>query len=169
MSGWLDILKEEAKGYNILINILVLGLTYIICLVPIYLILIIMDVSIPEPQNFGVPIMSWFFLSAMILVVLTEEILFRLIPIFVSTKIWRVDKKVIYVVLASSLVFGYLHGNLINILIHGVGGVWLSFIFLKCGGFQNRYLKGLTASFLTHLTVNLTAALSYIINGINTF
>ena len=72
---------------------------------------------------------------------LAEEAIFRHIVFFLFilphfNNLFYTDKRKFYLrssiwILISSIIFGYLHGGPINILVQGVGGVFLFIIFLR--------------------------------------
>jgi membrane protease YdiL (CAAX protease family) len=88
-------------------------------------------------------------------VALIEELMFRFLPLsFVllfcrNRFIW-----VILAMIASSAIFGYLHGGLQFIGIQGVGGIFLSIIFLKCGGMNFNFVKATICSTAMHFLYN---------------
>lgn len=43
------------------------------------------------------------------------------------------NRQLIYAIIVSSVVFGILHGGVVNVLIQGVGGLFLSYVYLKNG------------------------------------
>ena len=68
--------------------------------------------------------------------VLIEEIGFRWMPmvLFLSLRknTLKIEKyEILVIVIISSIIFGYLHGNKYNILIQGVGGLALFLVFLR--------------------------------------
>lgn len=83
-----------------------------------------------------------------------EECLFRLPLSMAINNSWP-DKKLFYLILIVSLVFGALHGNAINVAIQGIDGILLSIIFLKCGGCQRHYGKALITCATAHACKNM--------------
>lgn len=107
---------------------------------------------------------------------LWEEVVFRLMPsllcmlvIFIAailgildhtnSKLWK--QMFLSTIILSSIIFGYLHGNIINIFIQGVGGliffwVWIkSFREVKFLGVGRGIIFATIASSMTHLLTNL--------------
>lgn len=82
-----------------------------------------------------------------------EEAIFRF-PLHLIAKFIRSKNVVIVAALFSSIIFGYLHGNICNVFIQGSAGLYLSAIFLKAGGMKDRQFRGLWASFLVHAGSN---------------
>lgn len=77
-------------------------------------------------QNWKIPA----FFYACIMAPLWEELAFRVIPISIARKFG--DQFIIPVILLSSLLFGWGHGNGTNsLLIQGVGGLILSAVYIK--------------------------------------
>jgi len=77
-----------------------------------------------------------------------------LLVMFLQDKI----KIVLLAVVMSSLIFGYVHGGWQFIFLQGVGGVMLSFCFLKCGGYNGRVWKAIIASSTSHFLYNAFVA-----------
>lgn len=83
---------------------------------------------------------------------LSEELVFRLIPIFTIQLLLsflniNINFKILILfisIIIVSIVFGYLHGNYINVFIQGVGGLIYSLVYLKYGGY---YLSNQYSSF----------------------
>lgn len=70
------------------------------------------------------------FFYACIMAPLWEELAFRVIPISIARKFG--EQFIIPVVILSSLIFGWGHGNGTNsLLIQGVGGLLLSVVYIK--------------------------------------
>lgn len=82
-----------------------------------------------------------------------EELLFRL-PLALAVWRWGTSWKVVLSAVILSAIFGAVHGTLMHIFIQGVIGLVLSTVFLKCGGFQGRYVKATVASSATHAMFN---------------
>ncbi|OGZ97663.1 MAG: hypothetical protein A2676_03635 [Candidatus Sungbacteria bacterium RIFCSPHIGHO2_01_FULL_51_22] len=64
-----------------------------------------------------------------------------------------------------SAIFGAAHGNIINIFIQGVSGFMSLLLFLKCGGWQGRYVKALLTTGITHTLFNGVLTLIAITGG----
>lgn len=84
----------------------------------------------------------------------TEEIIFR-VPLIFILDISDYRPLLIFGVLASSAVFGFLHGGLVNILFQGAGGVIFSVAFLKGGAINDNLGKGFFIATFTHLLLNV--------------
>jgi membrane protease YdiL (CAAX protease family) len=92
-------------------------------------------------------------------IAVAEELLFRLIPLRVVLRLRPTASALTVTAVVASIVFGYGHGlvagvglvgSLAYIWTRGAGGLVLSAVFLKCGGFKRHPLKGLCFSALTH-------------------
>lgn len=82
--------------------------------------------------------------------VFLEEVVFRFIPLVLAVKRWGASPKVLVVAVVVSAAFGFAHGGFAHIPVQGVGGLFLSVVFLKCGGFAGRFRKALAVSTLYH-------------------
>jgi hypothetical protein len=65
-------------------------------------------------------------------------------------------------------ILGYLHGGWPNIVLQGFAGLVYSVIFLKFGGLEKHFVKGLLASSFAHFLHNLTLALLLLACGSKT-
>ena len=93
-----------------------------------------------------------------------EEATFRFLPLgFTFLTLWLINKKqeiglwsVLGTILASSILFGYIHGPG-NILIQGISGLVLAVVFVKYSSFGRSpvwFFKGWAASTLLHGSFN---------------
>lgn len=71
------------------------------------------------------------FLISVVLAPLTEEFLFRKLPLSITKS--YLPKYVLTVSIASSIIFGLIHGSSINVLIQGMFGLIWCRIYLKHG------------------------------------
>jgi len=128
----------------------------------------LLDVSRPVTEStLSLPILTPFFVIVITLMVLTEEIVFRFLPL--SLTVWVTQGNhiaITIVVIISSFLFGWLHGGLFNVPIQGVGGVILSAVFLWCGGEENRPFSALFASTAVHWLYNATILAFMLASGI---
>jgi hypothetical protein len=100
-----------------------------------------------------------FLLAWVVEVAVVEELLFRLIPLRLAMR-WRPTPSAITVTaVVAATVYAYGHGlvagvgplgSLAYIWPRGADALLLSAVFLKCGGWQRRPLKGLCFSALAH-------------------
>lgn len=121
--------------------------------------------QIPEPTPIGLPIISFRAMLVLVLMAPLEELFFRFLPL-----LWiRVNRRplcaIIMIVIASSVVFGYLHGNSYNILFQGVLGILLCVIYLKAGGYEGKHVQALFMSSVVHFTYNVIVCISALFNG----
>jgi len=71
---------------------------------------------------------------ACVLAALWEEAAFRGWVIETCKRLFQGDRRaLLYWVLLASILFGILHGGVVNIIFQGVGGLMLSYIYLKNG------------------------------------
>ena len=71
------------------------------------------------------------FFSACILAPIVEEMLWR-VGVIKILKILKAPAAVVFQLgIMSSIIFGYMHGGLTNVLIQGVFGMWLYWLYLK--------------------------------------
>ena len=106
---------------------------------------------------------------------LVEEVLFRWLPMIIFFGILYIIKNIIpslktlgfnykllpilVIVTVSSIMFGFMHGNFLNLFIHGVSGVFFFLFYLRIL-FDTKYfgrwqMKPLLGSFMLHLSYNL--------------
>lgn len=104
-------------------------------------------------------ILRWSFPFRLFRAVAIEEILFRFFPLTVAIQIWGATWPTVMIAFFSSILFGWIHGNIYNVLIQGVGGLIFCFIFLKCGGFDHRLVQALFFSIAAHYLFNSLIAL----------
>lgn len=113
----------------------------------------------------GWPIWIIVFFTLFILAFM-EEVLFRFPLFFVALivfgKKWPLSVNLWSIVILSAI-FGYLHGNWINIFIQGVIGVFLSFAFLKGGALAVRPGKGLLISTTAHFLYNAAVTILFLV------
>src|SRR3989344_1419419 len=85
-----------------------------------------------------------------------EEILFRLIPLKLASKLGSGNAVAIFsAAVASSAVFGYMHGGWVHLSMQGIVGLMFCAVYLKYGGMQGKILLPTAASSTTHFFVNL--------------
>ncbi len=110
-----------------------------------------------------------------------EEIVFRLFPLiacmcilFIGVVLGKIDennskiykKFFVYTIILSSAIFGYLHGNIVNIFIQGIAGlilfwVWIQvFMIKKDKGILYSILAATYSSTLCHFLINLILVFS---------
>ena len=99
-------------------------------------------------QNHPILLFSWLPFFAAI-----EELIFRLpLRIFIKR---NVNFSTLFVVSVTlSVLFGLAHGGWIGVPAQGIMGLMFCVVFLKCGGFQKKYLKAFFSSTLVHFVYN---------------
>jgi len=82
------------------------------------------------------------FFAYFIGVAIQEELLFRVLPLGFGRFITKDPRVLLWmIVIPTSILFGFVHGSVWNILIQGVGGMILCIVYLMCGGYQGKILK----------------------------
>jgi len=104
-------------------------------------------------------ILRWSFPFRLFRAVTIEEVLFRFFPLTVALSVWGATWPTVMIAFLSSIIFGWIHGNIYNVLIQGVGGLIFCFIFLKCGGFSHHHVQALFFSIAAHYLFNSLIAL----------
>ena len=107
-------------------------------------------------QDLTIAFFSLVFIRAFI-----EELFFRFTPLILA---YRFGKKVlrhpivavVAMVIISSIHFGYLHGGFKHVFVQGIGGIFFSLVFLKCGGLKRDYGRAILSSSLAHFVYNAT-------------
>ena len=75
-----------------------------------------------------------FLLRILVINPISEEGVFRLIPINIASRIWGRENKIVWtVIIISSIIFGLIHGSWRNIFLQGSAGIVFSIAFLKGG------------------------------------
>ncbi len=90
----------------------------------------------------------------LIVVAFNEECFFRFAPLAFATTIGNRSVIVVAAVL-SSAIFGWLHGDWMNLFVQGVGGLFYCIVFLKCSSFGKDLRRGLCCSTAAHAAFDL--------------
>lgn len=94
-------------------------------------------------------------------VAVSEEIVFRLIPLKLAWWIGRGNKVALFLTAGlSSIAFGYIHGGWKYVSVQGVGGALYSIIYLKFGGIRGKALIPLAAVSTLHFGTDTILALT---------
>ncbi|KKU52527.1 MAG: hypothetical protein A3A28_05830 [Candidatus Sungbacteria bacterium RIFCSPLOWO2_01_FULL_47_32] len=101
------------------------------------------------------PVTFLLFLETVLLAPFIEEAMFRFFPIRICR--WLTKNKIILwaVIICASILFGRAHGTWWNVLAQGIGGIILSWAFLRGG-----YVSSVTA----HAVMNSALFLSLIVS-----
>ena len=78
----------------------------------------------------------WAAIGGFMLVAIGEELVFRIIPLAIFIKEWGIGWGTLRALLASSLLFGLIYGDIRNLLLQGVSGMIFGILFIKfsdCG------------------------------------
>ncbi|MBI1957338.1 MAG: CPBP family intramembrane metalloprotease [Candidatus Niyogibacteria bacterium] len=165
MRRWLEAEATGKRMYGLIVAVVLVSL---MCSLFAAMILQSLGVELPpvvdESKLLGTPFIP-LVAHYIILAVLLEEIIFRFIPLSVAVRMKCSFTKLMAIAIASSVIFGFLHGILpalkrgdamefMNgvpfIFIQGVSGFLLSIAFLKCGGYAGKFEKALLASTAIH-------------------
>jgi hypothetical protein len=160
MQNWI---KKEPKGLDWIWFMFLFLIVHFIAAIAGLWILNRIGLDLPK-QDFGMSLLS--FTAMLPLVVLTEEICFRL-PLMVPLQAKK-HKGILTLVVAIGLsaIFGYLHGNIYNCFIQGVGGLIFCLTYVKCGGWNGRFTKALFSSYSLHLTFDLIIVAILLARGV---
>lgn len=83
-----------------------------------------------------------------------EELLFRL-PMALAVHRWGRSYKVLVSAVVLSVVFGFVHGTVFNILIQGLVGFAYCILFLKAGGYVGKNKKAILTTWIVHSLYDL--------------
>jgi len=104
----------------------------------------------PELLNFVSNFSSNEALAIVVLVVIIEELLFRL-PLALVIKRYGVSWHVIVSAVIVSVIFGCGSGYKWNIFFQVISGMFMCLLFIKCAGVKNNYFRALVATSIYHL------------------
>lgn len=156
-------IKEEVKGKDIIPFIAICLLLCFLCSNLAVVILFWLNMYTPPPK-IGIATLTWYIPIFLLSFAFIEEIIFRLpLAIFIQLE-WPINE-IVFMAIFYSAIFGFYHGGITNIFIQGVGGFILCIIFLKCGGYQKKYLKAIIISTLAHFFYNAILVLWAILDG----
>ena len=98
-------------------------------------------------NGYSIHISNLFFM--VIVAPIWEETLFRHIPITIGKKYF--PKVLVEIIIGSSIIFGWIHGDVTNIIVQGFIGLTLCFVYIKLG---------LRYAILSHAIWNFTCFLN---------
>lgn len=153
MKRLLNWLAKEARGktyWFLVLSVPVIGIFYSVC---IGLVFDLFDIYIPPVPAIRLNAEIWIFLLIMFAFIPLEEILFRG-HLVLAVKKYGKSVKVLIVAVLLSVIFGWIHGGIIHIFIQGVNGFVWCLLFLKSGGFQQRYIKAFATTIAVHSMYN---------------
>lgn len=106
-------------------------------------------ISTPAPLR-----LLWIFFQT-----LGEEFGFRFCPLYIVLTARPPAqfgvRPTVFVLIIGSLIFGVLHGGWLYIFYQGIGGLGLSVVFLKSGGWQGRWLQPFLIVWAFHFVHNV--------------
>ncbi|MCD4762050.1 CPBP family intramembrane metalloprotease [bacterium] len=85
-----------------------------------------------------------------------EEAFYRFVPLVLAVEYWGTGEKTMVVIIISSLIFGFIHGSYVSLIIASLLGFLLSIVFLKLGGSKKKYLKPYVAIVIIHAMINFS-------------
>jgi membrane protease YdiL (CAAX protease family) len=94
--------------------------------------------------------------------IVKEEVIFRL-PLALFIKLKAGLPAILTVSVVSSILFGYYHGDWVNLKHQSVGGLVYCIVFLKCGGLHGNYKKAFLSALAVHLLYDLFGVVHYFI------
>lgn len=146
MRGWLS--KEPKTLREYLESILFL---FLVCKASMIVGVIFVEVFLPKSFSGGENREPTVF-QAIVIAPFFEELLFRAPFLYLAVRYCRLF--LLPTVLISSVIFGYVHGDISNIFIQGVAGILFSVTFLKCGGMAGKFLKPTLSGMVFHAVLN---------------
>ena len=167
LSRWLE---KEACGkqlYGYLAGFVVAGFLWDVIAAEI-LYLLGIDFSSLSKTEKNIPMLTLTFPLVLIAGALLEEVLFRLPLAFAVHMGWSVNN-ILAGAFVLSILFGALHGGAPHILVQGGSGFLYSLLFLKCGGYQRKYLKALATASTAHFLHNGMIVIALIAGGETVF
>lgn len=149
-------LRKEVRGRKIYLWILgsvILGYinTFIV-------IMVLHKFGRPFPTGISdgdINITSWNLPFLLVFFALFEEAMFRL-PLMIAVDTDAGEGVALLFAAVLSVIFGVLHGGIINVFLQGAGGFMCCILFLKCGGYQKKYVQALAVSTTAHFLWNLS-------------
>lgn len=161
-------LEEETKGWPEVL-FYCLSCAFVILLINVVMAVVFEAVGIKIPQNSGgsapIPILKIWFPALLFYMAGIEELIFRVTPMILAVGLFPKSAKIFVFVAVSSVIFGYLHGGWPNIFIQGFSGCILSWVYLKCGGWNDDHMRGCLASTIAHFSINGFIALVILLHG----
>ncbi len=130
----------------------VLGATLLNLFATLSMAVFLMQYNAPLPQLISKDDALWYMPLLLLIDVFIEELLFRAplsIKAFQST-----PTRLLISTLTISALFGFVHGTVFNIAIQGISGIIFSILFLKGGGLQGKFWRGIALSGAVHALGN---------------
>ena len=152
-------LQDELHGWRLIFWPTVLLIAFLLYSSIFLNILQALGISMPHGQLLN-PQSHWneYVIMHFLFVSLIEDFAFRFVPLVIAVRLKRTW--VLYsIIIISSMTFGFIHGNLLNIMYQGVAGIVLSIIFLKSGGMNKKTFKPFLICIISHTSYNLLTAI----------
>lgn len=157
-------LQQEASGVKLrAISVTFLVFKFVYAITAVLIVKSIYPDFPGEAEN-RIPILAAWFPFYLLLAAYSEEFVFRL-PLALLVK-WEWSVKGILIAASVlSVLFGLVHGGIVNIFIQGVAGFAYCLLFLKAGGMQGKVVKPLVVTTLVHFSFNGILALLVVAGG----
>ncbi len=149
--------KRELLIDETLEFIVLMVLFYIIYSLSLIIVSINFGIVFPKPGSLQLS-----YIIFLLIKVAEEEAGYRFMPLVLAIEKWGNSKKVWLVTLIMAILFGFRHGHYLLILHQGVFGVLLSTIFLKCGGFNKKYLRAYVSCTTAHALMDCSIRYGFI-------
>jgi len=153
---------EQWRFYSLLLWLLLFDFVIAVSSVSLFQ---IQGVELPETVTEETPILSLLFLIEIVLISLFEEGIFRIIPLVLVMKMTKKHSIIFGVAVLSSVVFGWIHGSVYNILIQGFGGMLYSIVFVKYSQNGSRFLQASLVVICLHTVFNGIVGLILLLLG----
>lgn len=92
------------------------------------------------------------FLYACVVAPFAEELIFRHLPLQIASRYKNFDQIKWYLVGVLAVIFGWLHGSYFNVLVQGVVGFFMGWVYIKN---KMSYLSAVGAHFLWNLMLGI--------------
>lgn len=162
--AWLDIQANDLLSIIIIATLtLIVKISYTIALL---LTLQAININMPEYEPIGFSLLNTGTWVIVALAVFSEEYIFRYFPLSIVTAVAKSNTHALLVTgVVSSVIFGWLHGGVLNILMQGMGGFFYCILYLKCGGLQDNHKKALATTSSVHFLFNTIFCIVEILHG----
>ncbi len=154
----------QLRYYRLPALALFLDVVLVIILLIFYSYIGILD-EMEEVEEIGVEIASLGFLFTIISISVIEELIFRIIPLWIAIRYLRSPWYLITAAFITAIVFGYVHGGVYNILLQGIGGFLYAIIFIRYAAGGKRILEASLVIIILHTIFNGLLSLLLYLSG----
>lgn len=159
---------REWQYYRVPAVLVVVDILLLSLVLFLYSVIGVLD-QVEEMEPIGVEIASVGFLVTILLISVYEELLFRIIPLWLAFKFAFTPGGLIMVALITAIGFGYIHGGPHNILIQGIGGFFYAILFIKYASGGKRIFEASIVVIVAHTIFNGLIGLLLILSGETVF